>query len=79
MTVKADQAQIDNAVGALQAEIKNEFTGGEGGPGGEGGQGGEGGVGGDADADVTSITNIIDPWTKILEAIRDGLPRTALA
>ena len=79
MTVKADQAQIDNAVGALQAEIKNEFTGGEGGPGGEGGQGGEGGVGGDADADVTSITNIIDPWTKILEAIRDSLPMTALA
>ena len=79
MTVKADQAQIDNAVGALQAEIRNEFTGGEGGPGGEGGQGGEGGVGGDADADVTSITNIIDPWTKILEAIRDSLPMTALA
>jgi len=79
MTVKADQAQIDSAVGALQAEITNEFTGGEGGPGGNGGSGGKGGDGGDANADVTSITSIIDPWTEILTAIRDRLPMTALA
>jgi hypothetical protein len=79
MTVKADQAQIDSAVGALQAEIRNEFTGGEGGQGGNGGNGGAGGDGGDANADVTSITNILDGLTTILEAIRDSLPLKALA
>jgi hypothetical protein len=79
MTVKADQAQIDSAVGALQAEIRNEFTGGEGGPGGNGGSGGAGGDGGDANADVTSITSILNGWTSVLEAIRDSLPLKALA
>jgi hypothetical protein len=79
MTVKADQAQIDSAVGALQAEIRNEFTGGEGGPGGNGGSGGAGGDGGDANADVTSITSILNGWTSVLEAIRDSLPLRALA
>ena len=79
MTVKADQAQIDSAVGALQAEITNNFTGGEGGDGGNGGNGGKGGRGGDANADVTSITAILDPWTEIITAIRDRLPMTALA
>jgi hypothetical protein len=79
MTVKADQAQIDSAVGALQAEIRNEFTGGEGGPGGNGGSGGVGGDGGDANADVTSITSILNGWTSVLEAIRDSLPLKALA
>ena len=79
MTVKADQAQIDSAIGALQAEITNNFTGGEGGQGGQGGNGGEGGKGGDANADVTSITAILDPWTEIITAIRDRLPMTALA
>jgi hypothetical protein len=79
MTVKADQAQIDSAVGALQAEITNNFTGGEGGPGGNGGSGGAGGDGGDANADVTSITSILNGWTSVLEAIRDSLPLKALA
>ncbi len=79
MTVKADQAQIDSAVGALQAEIKNEFTGGEGGDGGNGGDGGKGGDGGDAVADVTSITSILNGWTDIISTIRDRLPMTALA
>jgi hypothetical protein len=82
MTVKADQAQIDSAVGALQAEITNNFTGGEGGEGGEGGNGGNGGAGGaggDAIADVTSITSILNGWTDIISTIRDRLPITALA
>jgi hypothetical protein len=78
MTVKADQAQIDSAVGALQAEIKNEFTGGEGGQGGNGGNGGAGGAGGDAVADVTSITSILNGWTDIISTIRDRLPLQAL-
>jgi hypothetical protein len=79
MTVKADQAQIDSAVGALQAEITNNFTGGEGGAGGNGGNGGAGGAGGDAIADVTSITSILNGWTDIISTIRDRLPITALA
>jgi hypothetical protein len=79
MTVKADQAQIDSAVGALQAEITNNFTGGEGGQGGNGGNGGAGGAGGDANADVTSITSILNGWTDIISTIRDRLPMTALA
>jgi hypothetical protein len=79
MTVKADQAQIDSAVGALQAEITNNFTGGEGGAGGNGGNGGKGGDGGDAIADVTSITSILNGWTDIISTIRDRLPMTALA
>jgi hypothetical protein len=79
MTVKADQAQIDSAVGALQAEITNNFTGGEGGAGGNGGNGGAGGAGGDAIADVTSITSILNGWTDIISTIRDRLPMTALA
>ncbi len=79
MTVKADQAQIDSAVGALQAEITNNFTGGEGGQGGQGGNGGAGGAGGDANADVTSITSILNGWTDIISTIRDRLPMTALA
>jgi hypothetical protein len=79
MTVKADQAQIDSAVGALQAEITNNFTGGEGGAGGNGGNGGNGGDGGDAIADVTSITSILNGWTDIISTIRDRLPMQALA
>jgi hypothetical protein len=79
MTVKADQAQIDSAVGALQAEITNNFTGGDGGKGGDGGNGGKGGDGGDAIADVTSITSILNGWTDIISTIRDRLPMTALA
>jgi hypothetical protein len=79
MTVKADQAQIDSAVGALQAEITNNFTGGEGGAGGNGGNGGAGGAGGDAIADVTSITSILNGWTDIFSTSRDRLPMTALA
>ena len=79
MTVKADQAQIDSAVGALQAEITNNFTGGEGGAGGNGGNGGAGGAGGDAIAVVTSITSILNGWTDIISTIRDRLPMTALA
>jgi hypothetical protein len=79
MTVKADQAQIDSAVGALQAEITNNFTGGEGGAGGNGGNGGAGGAGGDAIADVTSITSILNGWTDIISTIRDRLPMQALA
>jgi hypothetical protein len=76
MTVKADQAQIDSAVGALQAEITNNFTGGDGG---DGGNGGAGGAGGDAIADVTSITSILNGWTDIISTIRDRLPMQALA
>jgi hypothetical protein len=79
MTVKADQAQIDSAVGALQAEVTNNFTGGEGGAGGNGGNGGAGGAGGDAIADVTSITSILNGWTDIISTIRDRLPMQALA
>jgi hypothetical protein len=65
----------------MQAEITNEFTGGEGGDGGDGqgGQGGTGGTGGDANADVTSLVNLLQPWEQIITAIRDRLPITALA
>ena len=95
MAVKpeVDQVQLQDQIGQMQAEITNEFTGGEGGPGGAGGAGGsatagdggtgggggEGGAGGDATADVTSITDILNGWTDIITAIRDNLPMRALA
>jgi hypothetical protein len=79
ITAEVDQASLDNAVSQMQAEITNQFTGGEGGQGGGGGQGGQGGLGGDANADVTSITNILNGWTTLIETIRDRLPLQALA
>jgi hypothetical protein len=82
ITAEVDQAALNDAVAQMQAEITNQFTGGEGGQGGQGGgggQGGQGGQGGDANADVTSITSILNGWTSMIEAIRDRLPITALA
>jgi hypothetical protein len=79
ITAEVDQAALNNAVAQMQAEITNQFTGGEGGQGGQGGGGGQGGQGGDANADVTSITSILNGWTSMIEAIRDRLPITALA
>jgi hypothetical protein len=66
----------------MQADISNSFTGGEGGPGGSGGtggQGGQGGQGGDANADVSSITTILNNWTDIITTIRDRLPIVTLS
>jgi hypothetical protein len=82
ITAEVDQAALNDAVSQMQAEITNEFTGGEGGLGGDGGaggSGGQGGPGGDANADVTSITNILNGWTSLIETIRDRLPMQALA
>jgi hypothetical protein len=81
ITAEVDQASLDNVVAQMQAEITNEFTGGEGGLGGDatGGQGGDGGLGGDANADVTSLVTLLQPWETIISAIRDRLPITALA
>ena len=73
VTPEVDQVQLKEQIGKMQAEITNEFTGGE------GGLGGEGGAGGDASADVTSITEILNGWTDIITAIRDRLPMQALA
>jgi hypothetical protein len=81
IVAEVNQAALDNAVAQMQAEITNEFTGGEGGEGGDGqgGQGGTGGEGGDANADMTSLINLLQPWEMIISAIRDRLPITALA
>lgn len=79
MTVRPDEAQIQGAIADMNAEITNNFTGGQGGPGGEGGQGGQGGRGGDAIADITSLVTFLQPWTQIITAIRDRLPMQALA
>jgi hypothetical protein len=79
IVAEVNQAALNDAVSQMQAEITNQFTGGEGGQGGGGGQGGEGGQGGDANADVTSITNILNGWTTLIETIRDRLPLQALA
>jgi len=79
MTVSPDEAQIQGAIADMNADITNNFTGGQGGPGGEGGQGGQGGQGGDAIADITSLVTFLQPWTQIITAIRDRLPMQALA
>jgi hypothetical protein len=80
IVAEVDQAALNDAVSQMQAEITNEFTGGEGGQGGDGqgGQGGTGGQGGDANADVTSLVNLLQPWQQIITTIRDRLPITAL-
>jgi hypothetical protein len=80
IVAEVDQAALNDAVSQMQAEITNEFTGGEGGQGGDGqgGQGGTGGQGGDANADVTSLVSLLQPWQQIITAIRDRLPITAL-
>jgi hypothetical protein len=82
ISVQIDSNQVQAAVASMQADISNSFTGGEGGPGGSGGtggQGGQGGQGGDANADVSSVTTILNDWTDILLTIRDRLPIMALS
>jgi hypothetical protein len=79
ITAEVDQSALDNAVASMQAEITNQFTGGEGGDGGSGGSGGQGGTGGDAYTDLSFITQILNNWTGLITAIRDRLPMTALA
>jgi hypothetical protein len=82
ISVQIDSNQVQAAVASMQADISNSFTGGEGGPGGSGGtggQGGQGGQGGDAQADVSSVTTILNDWTDILLTIRDRLPIMALS
>jgi hypothetical protein len=79
ITAEVDQAALDNAVAKMQADITNQFTGGEGGDGGSGGSGGQGGTGGDAYTDLSFITQILNNWTGLITAIRDRLPMTALA
>jgi len=82
ISVQIDSNQVQAAVASMQADISNSFTGGEGGPGGSGGtggQGGQGGMGGDANADVSSITAILNDWTDIILTIRDRLPIMALS
>jgi hypothetical protein len=82
ISVQIDSNQVQAAVASMQADISNSFTGGEGGPGGAGGtggQGGQGGQGGDANADVSSVTTILNDWTDILLTIRDRLPIVTLS
>jgi predicted nuclease with TOPRIM domain len=76
---EVDQVQLQEQIMAMQAEITNEFTGGEGGPGGEGGQGGQGGQGGDADADMSPLERIAEKIQEYVKKIEDKLPMQALA
>jgi hypothetical protein len=79
IVAKVDQAALDDAVSELQAEISNEFTGGEGGDGGEGGGGGQGGAGGDAEAEVGPLERIANNIERIVRDIERKLPMQALA
>jgi ribosome-associated translation inhibitor RaiA len=77
--VEVDQPSLNAAVAQMQTQITNQFTGGDGGEGGAGGSGGQGGPGGDAQADTTTISDLLNGWTNIITAIRDRLPMQALA
>jgi hypothetical protein len=77
--VEVDQPSLNAAIAQMQTQITNQFTGGSGGEGGAGGSGGQGGPGGDAQADTTTISNLLNGWTDIITAIRDRLPMQALA
>ena len=75
--LQVDQAQVQNAIGHMSADIRNNLTGGQGGPGGDAGQGGvggEGGVGGNAQADVTTISSLVQECRDWLQKISGSLP-----
>jgi hypothetical protein len=79
IVAEVDQAALNDAVSQLQAEINNEFTGGEGGDGGEGGSGGEGGAGGDASATMGPLERIAEEIHGLVRKIEEKLPMQALA
>jgi hypothetical protein len=79
--LQVDQVQVANAIGNMSADIRNNLTGGQGGPGGDAGQGGvggEGGVGGDAQADVSTISYLVKECRDWLQKISGSLPYSVL-
>jgi hypothetical protein len=79
--LQVDQVQVANAIGNMSADIRNNLTGGQGGPGGDAGQGGvggEGGVGGDAQADVITISYLVQECRDWLQKISGSLPYSVL-
>jgi hypothetical protein len=81
VTAKVDKNAFDNSIANLNAEIKNNFTGGQGGKGGAGGtgiggqggsagNGGEGGKGGDATVPLT-IEDVLSSINAFVETIKE--------
>jgi len=81
--VAVDASQVQAAVGSMQAEITNSFSGGQGGDGGIGGQGGQGGAGGNAefaqDTMIEAIMNGVDQIKNFVDTLVKKLPVPALA
>ena len=82
ISVNVDANQFQEAVGSMQAEITNSFTGGMGGEGGIGGQGGQGGAGGNAefsqDTMINAIMEGVNDIKNFVSTLVDKLPTPAL-
>jgi len=79
--LNVDQTQVANAIGNMTADIRNNFTGGQGGAGGTGGQGGsggQGGAGGNAEADITTLAGLVQSCVTWLSTISGNLPTPVL-
>jgi tape measure domain-containing protein len=81
VTATVDKKAFDNSIGNLNAEIKNNFTGGvggvggaggnsQGGAGGDAGSGGDGGTGGDATVPAT-MEDVMSAIKGFVETIKD--------
>jgi len=83
INVNVDANQVQAAVGSMQAEITNSFSGGQGGDGGIGGQGGQGGAGGNAefsqDTMIEAIMNGVNDIKNFVDSLVKKLPVPALA